>query len=161
MGSRRLHGWRKLAGAFRGAPNDPQFYGDVEIDAGTPLEHLHQVRSRTGVRITVTHAYAPMASYYRVPCWCSSVRSPTSPVAVAGQAVVRPILMLTATFDHRYADGAQAARFAAAVKDAPPIPSSSGCPPYDRSPRPTDARHVGVRRGYRGRDVPRHSPGSD
>lgn len=255
MGSRKLHGWRKLAGAFWGAPSDPQFYGDLEVDAGTLLEHLHQVRERTGVRVTVTHAvgravahgltavpelrvrlahgrehprpttdvffiiagekdeltgckvervdekslgeiaeeleasravlasgadesfgrakrvldtlpprvlravirvsawltsdldldlpalgvrrqafgsamitsvgmwgitraYSPLASYYRVPVLVLVGAVTHKPVAVSGQVVVRPILTLTATFDHRYADGAQAARFAAAVKDA-------------------------------------------
>jgi pyruvate dehydrogenase E2 component (dihydrolipoamide acetyltransferase) len=255
MATRKLHGWRKLAGAFWGPPNDPQFYGDLEIDAGTLLEHLHEVRQRTGVRVTVTHAvgravahgltavpelrvrraygrehprdttdvffiiageegeltgckveradekslveiaegleacrevlasgsdeafgrakrmldvlpprvlsavirlsawltsdldldlpalgvrrqafggamitsvgmwgitraYSPLASYYRVPVLVLVGAVVHKPVAVAGQVVVRPILTLTATFDHRYADGAQAARFAAAVKDA-------------------------------------------
>ena len=39
------------------------------------------------------------------------------PVAVAGQVVVRPMLTLTATFDHRYADGFHAAQFARAVRE--------------------------------------------
>jgi len=34
---------------------------------------------------------------------------------LAGQVVVRPMLTLTATFDHRYVDGAHAARFAQAL----------------------------------------------
>src|ERR1022692_3406703 len=38
------------------------------------------------------------------------------PVAVADEVVVRPVLTLTATFDHRYADGFHAARFAGAVR---------------------------------------------
>jgi pyruvate dehydrogenase E2 component (dihydrolipoamide acetyltransferase) len=55
-GGRRLHGWRKLAGSFWGAPNDPQFYGDLELDAGNLLAHLEQVRAHTGAHATVTHA---------------------------------------------------------------------------------------------------------
>ena len=39
------------------------------------------------------------------------------PVAVSGEVVIRPMLTLTATFDHRYADGFQAARFARAVQE--------------------------------------------
>jgi hypothetical protein len=39
-----------------GAPNDPQFYGDLEIDAGTLMDHLHQLREQTGTHVTVTHA---------------------------------------------------------------------------------------------------------
>ena len=56
IGGTKLHGWRKLAGSFWGSPNDPQFYGDLELDAGTLLEHLHQVREETGAHVTMTHA---------------------------------------------------------------------------------------------------------
>jgi pyruvate dehydrogenase E2 component (dihydrolipoamide acetyltransferase) len=44
------------------------------------------------------------------------------PVAIEDQVVVRPMLTLTATFDHRYVDGFHAAQFAEAVRsycDAP------------------------------------------
>jgi pyruvate/2-oxoglutarate dehydrogenase complex dihydrolipoamide acyltransferase (E2) component len=254
MGSRKLSGWRKLAGSFWGAPNDPQFYGDLEVDVGTLLEFLHELRERTGARVTMTHAvgravahgldtvpelrvrlargrehprpttdvffiiaadggeltgckveradqksmaeiageldssragvasgadesfgrakrmldalppralrlalrasawltsdldldlpalgvrrqafgsamitsvgmwgitraYSPLASYYRVPVLVLVGAVTHKPVAIAGQVVIRPILTVTATFDHRYADGSQAARFAGAVKD--------------------------------------------
>ena len=53
---RKLHGWRKLAGSFWGPPNDPQFYGDLELDAGHLLEYLQQVREQTGTHVTITHA---------------------------------------------------------------------------------------------------------
>ena len=251
---RRLHGWRKLAGSFWGPPNDPQFYGDLELDAGTMLSYLDQVRARTGVHVTVTHlvgravahgldrvpdlrvrlaggrehprettdvffiiaadggeltgckveradeksvveiaqeldvsrdsisngsdesfgrakkmldllpprllrsamnlsawltsdlnldlpalgvrrqafgsamitsigmwgisrAYSPLAGYYRVPVLVLVGAVTQRPTAVAGQVVIRPILTLTATFDHRYADGFQAAKFAQAVQE--------------------------------------------
>ena len=52
----KLHGWRKLAGSFWGPPDDPQFYGDLELDAGNLLEYLHGLRERTGTHVTVTHA---------------------------------------------------------------------------------------------------------
>ena len=249
----KLRGWRKLAGSFWGPPNDPQFYGDLELDAGTLLEHLHQLRERTGTHVTLTHAvgravahgldsvpdlrvrlargreyprestdiffivaaeggeltgckvdranqkslvevaeelgssqqsissgadetfgkakkmldllpprllrtamnlsawltsdlnldlpalgvrrqafgsamitsvgmwgisraYSPLAGYYRVPVLVLVGAVTQKPVAVAGQVVIRPMLTLTATFDHRYADGFQAARFAQAVQ---------------------------------------------
>jgi pyruvate dehydrogenase E2 component (dihydrolipoamide acetyltransferase) len=38
------------------------------------------------------------------------------PVARDGQVVIRPILVLSATFDHRLMDGYQAGRLAQAVK---------------------------------------------
>jgi pyruvate dehydrogenase E2 component (dihydrolipoamide acetyltransferase) len=250
----KLHGWRKLAGSFWGPPNDPQFYGDLELDAGTLLEYLHQLREQTGAHVTVTHAvgravahgleavpdlrvrlargreypresidvffivaaeggeltgckvdranekslveiaaelgssrasissgdddsfgkakqmldilprrllraamrlsawltsdlnldlpalgvrrqafgsamitsvgmwgisraYSPLAGYYRVPVLVLVGAVTQRPAAVAGQVVVRPMLTLTATFDHRYADGYQAAKFAQAVQD--------------------------------------------
>ena len=251
---RRLHGWRKLAGSFWGPPNDPQFYGDLEIDAGNLQDYLHQVRDRTGTHVTVTHAvgravahglqsvpdlrvrlargreyprestdiffivaaeggeltglkveradeksvveiaeeldasrrsiadgsddsfgkakkmlemlpprvlrsamnltawltsdrdldlpalgvrrqafgsamitsigmwgisraYSPLAGYYRVPLLVLVGAVTQRPVAVSGEVVVRPVLTLTATFDHRYADGFQAAKFARAVQE--------------------------------------------
>ena len=253
LGGRKLHGWRKLAGSFWGAPNDPQFYGDLELDAGTLLEHIGRLRDLTGVHVTVTHAvgravahgldtvpdlrvrlargreyprestdvffiiaaeggeltgckvdradekslveiaeelevsqesistgsdesfgrakkmldrlpprllrsamrlsawltsdlnldlpalgvrrqafgsamitsvgmwgisraYSPLAGYYRVPVLVLVGAVTQRPVAVAGQVVIRPMLTLTATFDHRYADGFQAAKFAQAVQ---------------------------------------------
>ncbi len=249
----KLHGWRKLAGSFWGAPDDPQFYGDLELDAGNLLEYLHGLRERTGTHATVTHAvgravahgldsvpdlrvrlargreyprettdvffivaaeggeltgckveradekslveiadelgssrqsisdgtdvsfgrakkmldllpprllrsamnlsawltsdlnldlpalgvrrqafgsamitsvgmwgitraYSPLAGYYRVPVLVLVGAVTQRPVAVAGQVVIRPMLTLTATFDHRYADGFQAAKFAQAVQ---------------------------------------------
>jgi hypothetical protein len=250
---RKLHGWRKLAGSFWGAPDDPQFYGDLELDAGNLLDYLHVLRERTGRHVTVTHAvgravahgletvpdlrvrlargreyprestdvffivaaeggeltgckvdradekslveiadelgssresiasgadtsfgkakkmldllpprllrpamnlsawltsdlnldlpalgvrrqafgsamitsvgmwgitraYSPLAGYYRVPVLVLVGAVTPRPVAVAGEVVIRPMLTLTATFDHRYADGFQAAKFAQAVQ---------------------------------------------
>jgi hypothetical protein len=253
--SRRVRGWRKLAGAAWGAPDDPQFFGDLEIDAGSLLEYQRAVRDDSGFHLTITHlmgravahalaaqpelcvrlargreypresvdvffivsvpgteeltgakvvgadqktaveigtelasrvadisdgsdasfgktkrmldrlpprllrqsmrlgawltsdlnldlpalglrrqsfgsamitsvgmwgvarAYSPLASYYRVPVLVCVGAVAQRPVAVAGQVVVRPMLTLTATFDHRYVDGSQAARFAQAVHE--------------------------------------------
>jgi 2-oxoacid dehydrogenases acyltransferase (catalytic domain) len=251
--SHRVTGWRKLAPSTWGPPNDPQFYGDLDIDAGTMLEYVHQLRTGTGVHVTVTHlvgravahgltampelsvrlargrqyprestdvffiveaapgeltgrkvenadrksvvevatephdattrishgtdasfggtkrmlarvprrllrpvirasawltsdrnnldlaaaglprqafggamitsvgrwgishAYSPLAAYYRVPVLVLVVAVTQRPVARAGQVVIRPMLTLTATFNHRYVDGGHAARFAQAV----------------------------------------------
>jgi len=251
--ARRVQGWRKLAGAAWGPPNDPQFYGELDVDAGNLLEYLRQVREDSGVHVTVTHlvgravahgltqvpvlrvrlaagrehpresldvffivsaeggdeltgvrvehadeksaveiarelgeltraiadgtdasfgrakqlltvlpspllrpalrlsawltsdrnldlpwlgmrrqsfgsamitsvgmwgvtrAYSPLAAYYRVPLLVLAGSVTQRPVAVAGNVVARPMLTLTATFDHRYVDGGHAARFAEAV----------------------------------------------
>lgn len=260
---RRLYGWRKLAGSFWGAPNDPQFYGDLEVDAASLLEHLHQLREETGVHVTVTHAvgravahgldavpdlrvrltrgrefprestdiffivaaeggeltgckveranekslveiagelgaaqqtiatgadesfgkakrmlevlpprvlrvalkasawltsdrnmdlpalgvrrqafggamitsvgmwgisraYSPLAGYYRVPVLVLVGAVTQRPVAIHGQVVIRPMLTLTATFDHRYADGYQAAKLAQAVQEYLAHPADFG-----------------------------------
>jgi len=49
-------GWRKVAAATWGNPNDPQIYGDLEIEASRLLAFIDEVRGATGVRVTVTHA---------------------------------------------------------------------------------------------------------
>jgi pyruvate dehydrogenase E2 component (dihydrolipoamide acetyltransferase) len=252
--STRIHGWRKLAGASWHAPSDPQFYGDLEIDAASLLDYLNLVRRRCGVHATVTHAvvratahaltvvpqlnvrlthghesarssvdvlvivaaadseltgvkichadqkslvdiaaevdrrvvairsgtdrefgrtkktltllprqllrpairtcawltsdlnldlgrvglprqafgsamvssvgmtgiahaYSPLAPYYRVPFLILVGAVTERPAVRCGQVVARPMLTLTATFDHRYADGMQAAELARAAQD--------------------------------------------
>ena len=52
---RRLHGWRKLAGATWGPPADPQFFGELAIDAETLLDFARHERERTGAHVTLTH----------------------------------------------------------------------------------------------------------
>ena len=70
----------------------------------------------------IGHAYSPLAHYYRVPVLVLVGAVRKVPVAIEDQVVVRPMLTLTATFDHRYVDGFHAAQFAEAVRsycDAP------------------------------------------
>jgi pyruvate/2-oxoglutarate dehydrogenase complex dihydrolipoamide acyltransferase (E2) component len=50
----KLAGWRKIAGAMWGPPDDPQIYGAMEFDA-TPLQDLIERGRAAGHRITVTH----------------------------------------------------------------------------------------------------------
>ncbi len=252
--ARRVAGWRKLAGSAWGPPMDPQFFGDLELDAGELLGYLDEVRRVSGVHITVTHlvgkavahglaavpqlrvrlargreheresvdvffivaaeggreltgikvagadrksaveiarevnrrcaaigagsdpelgrakalmtrlppgmlrvalrlgawltsdlnldlsrfgmprqafggamitsvgmwgvsrAYSPLAHYYRVPLLVLVGAVRTMPAVVGDEVVARPVLTVTATFDHRYADGFHAARFARAVR---------------------------------------------
>jgi pyruvate dehydrogenase E2 component (dihydrolipoamide acetyltransferase) len=63
----------------------------------------------------IAHAYSPLAPYYRVPLLVLVGAVHEKPVAVSGQVVARPVLTLTATFDHRYTDGLAAADFARAM----------------------------------------------
>ena len=51
----KARGWRKIAAATWGHPNDPQIYGDLEIDAGALLAFIEEARRLAGVRVTVTH----------------------------------------------------------------------------------------------------------
>ena len=53
--STKATGWRKVAAAVWGNPNDPQIYGDLELDATMLLAHIEEVRRASGVRVTVTH----------------------------------------------------------------------------------------------------------
>ena len=53
--ARRVQGWRKLAGAAWGRPSDPQFFGDLELDAGALLSYIEDVRRLSGVHLTMTH----------------------------------------------------------------------------------------------------------
>lgn len=252
---KRLHGWRKVAGASWGAPRDPQFFGDLDIDAQGLLDLQQRLREDQGVHVTLTHlvgravahglgevpslrvrvafgrehpretidvffivatdsgrdltgvkvcradeksvvevareldarrtaissggdaafgrskmmfdllpsrvlrgalrlgawltsdlgldlralgmpreafgsamvtsvgmwgvtrAYAPLAAYYRVPVLVCVGAVGERPASVQGTIVSRPMLTLTATFDHRLVDGYQAARFAEAVQE--------------------------------------------
>lgn len=53
--ARRVHGWRKLAGSTWGRPMDPQFFGDLELDAGPLLSYIEEARHAAGVHVTLTH----------------------------------------------------------------------------------------------------------
>jgi hypothetical protein len=64
----------------------------------------------------VGHAYSPLAHYYRVPVLVLVGAVRDSPTVVDGAVAARPMLTITATFDHRYADGYHAAQFAAAMR---------------------------------------------
>jgi 2-oxoacid dehydrogenases acyltransferase (catalytic domain) len=53
--ARRVSGWRKLAGSAWGRPMDPQFFGDLDVDAGALLSYLDEARRSAGVHVTLTH----------------------------------------------------------------------------------------------------------
>lgn len=50
----KIQGWRKIAAAAWGRPNDPQIYGDLELDASEVLAFIEEARETTGVRLTMT-----------------------------------------------------------------------------------------------------------
>ncbi|MFT3698654.1 MAG: 2-oxo acid dehydrogenase subunit E2 [Kofleriaceae bacterium] len=61
--------------------------------------------------------FAPLAWMYDVPLLTLVGELVTKPVAVAGKVEVREILPITATIDHRYADGAQIGRLIRAFRE--------------------------------------------
>ena len=272
--AKRVTGWRKLAGVSWSAPSDPQFFGDLEIDAASLLSYIDRARRHTGVHVTVTHAvvravahglqqvpelnvrlahgreypresidilvivsvdgneltgikvssvdtkslvdvaaeiearaqairsgadaefgrtkrmltmlppfllrpalrlaarltsdlnvdlpqfglprqafggamvssigmtgiahaYSPLAAYYRVPFLILVGAVEEKPAARAGQVVIRPMLSMTATFDHRYTDGFRAAAFGQAAREYLADPSAFEPRLPDRAvPRP-------------------------
>ena len=51
----KIKGWRKITSATWGHPNDPQIYGDLEVDAGNLLAFIDEARAASGVKLSVTH----------------------------------------------------------------------------------------------------------
>ena len=51
----KIEGWRKIAVATWGHPNDPQIFGDVEIDATAALAFMEDAKEASGARLTLTH----------------------------------------------------------------------------------------------------------
>lgn len=65
----------------------------------------------------MTTAYAPRADDDAVPVRVLVGAVAQRPVAIEGRVVIRPVLTLTLTFDHRHVDGGWAVRFSHAVQE--------------------------------------------
>lgn len=61
-------------------------------------------------------AYAPLCPYTRVPMLITLGAIQDKPVADNGEVVIRPMMPVTVTFDHRFMDGVHAAQMAADFK---------------------------------------------
>ena len=59
----KIRGWRKITSATWGHPNDPQIYGDLEIDATPVLAFIAEAKDRTGTKLTVTHMAGKAIAY--------------------------------------------------------------------------------------------------
>ena len=70
---------------------------------------------------------------YRVPFLALVSEVATKPVVVEGEVVARPVLTVSATMDHRYLDGAHAARLARSVRGYLEDPRAFE-PPLPRQP---------------------------
>ena len=64
----------------------------------------------------VQKAYGPLAPLYRIPILALVSEVTKKPVVIDDEIVARPILTVTATMDHRWLDGAHAARPARSVR---------------------------------------------
>jgi len=60
---KKIRGWRKIAAATWGPPNDPQIYGDLDIDATNLLAFVDEAREVSGQKVTVTHVAGKAVAY--------------------------------------------------------------------------------------------------
>jgi pyruvate/2-oxoglutarate dehydrogenase complex dihydrolipoamide acyltransferase (E2) component len=90
---------------------------DLEVKAvGIPRQAFGSAMISSVGMFGIQHAYAPLSPYYRVPFLILVGEVGDKPVAVDGEVVIRPMLNLAATIDHRYLDGFHAARLARSVR---------------------------------------------
>jgi pyruvate dehydrogenase E2 component (dihydrolipoamide acetyltransferase) len=59
----KIRGWRKITSATWGPPNDPQIYGDLEIDATAALAFIDKARATSAPKLTVTHLAGKAIAY--------------------------------------------------------------------------------------------------
>lgn len=117
-------------GALRGAIRaGAKLACDLDLDLpklGLPREPFGAAMITSVGGWGIGRAYSPLAAYYRVPLLVLVGAVQERPVAVAGRVIARPMLGLTATFDHRWCDGWHASQFAAAARTTSPtrMPSS-------------------------------------
>lgn len=83
---------------------------------GLPKEAFGSAMVTSVGMFGIQHAYAPLASYYRVPLLVLVGEVTQKPWVVDGEVVARPVLNLAATLDHRYIDGYHASRMARSVR---------------------------------------------
>ena len=90
---------------------------DMDLkDQGLPRQPFGSTIISSVGMFGVQRAYAPLAAYYRIPFLALVGEVTKKPVVIGDEIVVRPILTLTATMDHRYIDGFHAARLARSVR---------------------------------------------
>lgn len=93
--------------------------GDLNVDLkryGLPREAFGSAMVTSVGMFGVQRAFGPLSPYYRIPLLALVGEVTDRPVVVGGEVVARPILTVSATMDHRYLDGAHAARLAKSVR---------------------------------------------
>jgi pyruvate dehydrogenase E2 component (dihydrolipoamide acetyltransferase) len=86
--------------------------------------------------------YAPQTPFARVPVWVLVGAIKKQPVVVDDQVVVRPLLPLMATLDHRFVDGAQLGTMARTLRDVLENPwklDGLTAPPWEQAQLPPAA----------------------
>lgn len=93
--------------------------GDRRIDLkrfGLPREFFGSAMVTSVGMFGVQRAFGPLSPYYRIPFLALVGEVTKRPVVVDDEIVIRPILTISATMDHRYLDGAHAAKLARSVR---------------------------------------------
>ena len=95
----------------------------LTVDRGVDLKRYGLPRRAFGSAIVtsvgmfgIQHAYGPLSPQYRVAMLALVSEVRKKPVVVDDEVVARPVLSLAATLDHRYLDGAGAARLARSLQ---------------------------------------------
>jgi len=84
---------------------------------GLPRQPFGSVMVSSVGMFGIQHAYAPLSPYYRIPFLVLVGEVAPKPTVVDNEIVIRPMVTLAATLDHRYLDGFHAARLARSVRD--------------------------------------------
>jgi pyruvate dehydrogenase E2 component (dihydrolipoamide acetyltransferase) len=93
--------------------------GDLNVDLkrhGLPREAFGGAIVTSVGMFGVQRAFGPLSPYYRIPLLALVGEVTPKAVVVDGEIVARPILNISATMDHRYLDGAHAARLSKTVR---------------------------------------------
>jgi pyruvate dehydrogenase E2 component (dihydrolipoamide acetyltransferase) len=93
--------------------------GDLNVDLkrhGLPREAFGGAMVTSVGMFGVQRAFGPLSPYYRIPLLALVGEVTPKAVVVDGEIVARPILNISATMDHRYLDGAHAARLSKTVR---------------------------------------------
>ena len=84
---------------------------------GLPRQAFGSAMVSSVAMFGVQKAYGPLSPLFRIPILALVSEVADKAVVVDGEIVARPILTVTATMDHRYLDGAHAARLGRSVRE--------------------------------------------
>lgn len=116
---------------------------DRQIDlkrVGLPREFFGSAMVTSVGMFGVQRAYGPLSPYYRIPFLALVGEVTKKPVVVGDEIVARPILTISATMDHRYLDGAHAAKLARSVRAYLENPSAIESMPHEATVTDTGQR---------------------